>query len=238
LHDANGVSHDDPSANDAPTNPPDRGGSSLPRTGSLPSLARVRARWTAFSVGAASLLCGGRALADDVLVHIDSPVPAQLAEYSHHAGRVRGRIVGWSEDRPVCSSPCDRQLSLDANRRYVITGAFPESPTFPASDLTGEVTITVKPGSDRRFWAGYGVLLGGVTILSSPSVLLCVFGTDGNNVAVTGAGIGLAVVEGVAAITGAVLMATSRTRVKVRQTGVGAVARPAKVEPRYWMGEF
>ena len=59
------------------------------------------------------------------------------------------------------------------------------------------------------------------------------------NPAMSGAGIGVMVAGGVAAITGAVLLATSGTKVKIQQqAGAEPVGRAAPVKPRYWMGEF
>jgi hypothetical protein len=51
------MSHDDPTGKDATKKAPDRGGRSFLRTDSFPSLARMGARWTAFSLAARGGLC-------------------------------------------------------------------------------------------------------------------------------------------------------------------------------------
>ncbi len=104
----------------------------------VPDHALVRVRWAAFSLAAAVLLGGSRVLADDgeldpgggdgVLIHIDSPVPAQITEYGRYVGGHGRGASGYWETRPVCGSPCDRRISFFPNKRYVITGQFPESP--------------------------------------------------------------------------------------------------------------
>jgi len=203
----------------------------------FPSLTRRGARWTAFTLAAAVLLGGGRVLADDgVFVHIDSPVPARIAEFSGHAGRVRGRVVAWSETRPLCNSPCDRRIYLNGNR-YVITGQFPESPTLPPADLTDNVTITVQPGSYGRQTAGFFTTLWGV-IFVAPGVSLVAIGSAEGDSLLPKVGVPFLVAGGVAAITGVVLLATSGTKVKLQQLGVSPVGSAAPVKPRYWMGEF
>jgi hypothetical protein len=233
------MSHDDHGANDATMKPPDCGGGSCPRAGSSPSRARMHARWTALSLAAAVLLGGSRVLADDgVFVHIESPVPAQITEYSHQRGRLGRQALGLPETYAVCTSPCDSRIYLFEKQQYVITGQFPESPPFRPSDLTDNVTITVHPGSKRRFWEGYATLLGAIVVFPAPSVLLYLGGTDSKNAAMTGAGIGFMVVGSATATIGAVLLATSGTRIKFQKIGVGSVGSAAKVVPRYWMGEF
>ncbi len=138
--------------------------------------------------------------------------------------------------RPVDSYPPE-------DHRYVITGLFPDSPAFRWSDLTrpddltSAVNITVQPGSNRRFWAGFYTTLVGV-IAFAPSPQLLGVGTASGDSVMQKIGIGFMVPGGVVAITGAVLMATSRTKISLRVPGVGPVGGAAPVKPRYWMGEF
>jgi hypothetical protein len=245
LHEANDMSHDDPTTKDAKKNQRDRGGSSFLRTGSFQGLARPRARGAAFSLAAAVLLCGCRVPANArVFVHVDSPAPAELKEIlGRHTTHVGGRAVGWTETRAVCASPCDRWIDLPEDHRYVITGLFPDSPTFHLpdlagpSDLTSAVNITVQPGSYRRFWAGLFTTVGGVVVFGPGPPLLGVGTATGDRV-MQKIAIGFMVPGGVTAIVGGVLLATTRTKIKVQRTGEGPVGRAAPVEPRYWMGEF
>ncbi len=233
------MSHDDPSTKNAMKKPPDRGERSFLRTGSSPSLARVRARWAAFALAAAVLLGGSRALADDeARFRIDSPVFAQIQEYSTWSGRVGGRVVGGAERRPVCDSLCEEPFYLAANKQYVITGQFLESPTFRVSNLTGDVTITVQPGSYARRTAGLITLIFGGRSIWYPGFLLLSFGGFGEGAVESRTGIGFMVAGGVSAIVGGVLLATSGTTIRLRQAGEGPVGSAAPVEPRYWMGEF
>jgi hypothetical protein len=191
----------------------------------------MRARWTAFSLAAAALLGPGRALADEwVFVHIESPVPARMAEY--HAWNRR-----FVSKRPVCDSPCDARIYLSGDQRYAFTGGFPESIFGPSKQLTSDVTITVQPGSYGRAKAGLGAALGG-GLSVAPGVRMVTFGSLVGQSALRGAGIGVMVSGGVAAITGAVLLATAPTKIKIQKTGAGPVGRAAPVQPRYWMGEF
>jgi hypothetical protein len=205
----------------------------------------MRARWTALSVAAAGLLCGCRVPADArVFVHVDSPAPAELKEIlGHHSTHVGGRAVGWTETRALCASPCDQWIDLPEDHRYVITGLFPDSPTFRLpdlarpSDLTSAVNITVQPGSNRRFWAGFYTTLGGIVVFGPGPPLLGVGTASGDRV-MQKIAIGFMVPGGVTAIVGGVLMATASTKIKVQRTSEGTVGRAAPVKPRYWMGEF
>jgi hypothetical protein len=229
LREANDMSHEDPSRNDATKTPPDRGGSSF---------LRIHARWTAFSLAAVVLLHGSRALADDgPRVHIDSPVPATLAvDSGYKKWWMRPPPAGgFASGRPVCGSPCDEEITAG---RYVITGSFPQSPLFSLPDLRGEVTITVQPGSYGRRTAGFYAMLFGPISLLAPGLLMLTVGRSEGSAALSGAGIGLMVTGGVTAIVGGVLIATSSTTIKLQNPGVGPVGKAAKVEPRYWMGEF
>jgi hypothetical protein len=99
------------------------------------------------------------------------------------------------------------------------------------------VTITVQPGSYGRAKAGLGAALGGGLSIA-PGVLMVTFGSLVGQNALRGAGIGVMVTGGLAAITGAVLLATSSTKVKIQKSGEGPVGRAAPIQPRYWMGEF
>jgi hypothetical protein len=206
--------HDDPSTTEATKQP-------------FPSLARRRVRWTAFSLAAAVLLCGSRVLADDgVRVHLDSPVPAELRE-----------ISGRHYHPLVCLSPCDEVATGGRSRRYLITGSFPASSPFSLPDVTGGVTITVQPGSEGRRTAGFFVTLWGV-IFFAPGVSLTAIGSADGESVLPKVGIPLLVGGGVTAIIGGVLLATSGTKIKIQQPGVGPVGNAAPVKARYWMGEF
>jgi len=252
------MKHDDSSTKDATKRPPDRGGRSFLRTGSSPSVARLSARWAAFSLTSAVLLCDRGVLAEDgARVHIDSPVPAKLAVYEPFSVP-RNRRWAWemrppanhaSPYRPVCDSPCDTVIpgvSTYANR-FVITGSFPSSDPFdlPVSFNATKVTITVQPGSYGRLTAGfYCVLFGGIGFFV-PGVSMLAYsglegasGNHGSVAALSGAGIGSMVAGGVTAIIGGVLLANWRTRVKLQQSGLGPVGSTAPVKPRYWLGEF
>ena len=225
------MGHGDPSTNDATKTPPDRGG------GSFPSLARMRARWAAFSLAAAVLLGGSRALADDgPRVHIDSPVPAALAEDKERGWRLSpSRRHSWRElDPPVCDSPCDKVIATGV---YVIAGPYPKSVPFSLPDVRGDLTITVRPGSYGRRTAGFfcllfcplGILVPGPAMLAYSGLLSA---DRESAAALSGAGIGLMVAGGLAVITGGVLLATSGTKVKLQQPAVGPVgsAAPIRVE--------
>jgi len=75
------MSHDDPGAKDATKKPPERGGSFL-RAGSFRSIARIRARWAAFSLAAAVLLCEMRALAIFLLLLVVGLVECKKYEFA------------------------------------------------------------------------------------------------------------------------------------------------------------
>jgi len=244
------MKHDDSSTKDATKRPPDRGGRSFLRTGSSPSVARLSARWAAFSLTSAVLLCDRGVLAEDgARVHIDSPVPAKLAVYEPFSVP-RNRRWAWemrppanhaSPYRPVCDSPCDTVIpgvSTYANR-FVITGSFPSSDPFdlPVSFNATKVTITVQPGSYGRQTAGFFTTLWGV-IFVAPGVSLVAIGSAEGDSLLPKVGVPFLVAGGVAAITGVVLLATSGTKVKLQQLGVSPVGSAAPVKPRYWMGEF
>ena len=129
----------------------------------------MRARWTAFSLGAAVLLWGSRVLAEDgVLVHIDSPAPATLGvDSGYKKWWIRPPPAGGGDlGSAVCDSPCDQVIT---GGRYVIAGPFPKSPLFSLPNLTGKVTITVQPGSYGRRTAGFFAVLFGHTTSSGPA---------------------------------------------------------------------
>jgi hypothetical protein len=246
LDEANDMSHDAAWTKDATKKPPDRGGRSFLRTGSFPSLARMRARWAAFSLAAAVLLCGRRVLADDgVRVHIDSPVFVELAEcesrYHSLTRPPNDPPTTCRHTRLVCVSPCDDVIT-GVYDRYVITGAFPNASAFSLPAVTGGVTITVQPGSEnhRRRMAGLGAAIGGGIGFFLPGLLMLTLGSTYGEKAVWGPGIGFMAIGGATAIIGGVLLATSgtNTKIKLQKTSVGPVGSAAKVKPRYWMGEF
>jgi hypothetical protein len=172
-----------------------------------------------------------------VRVHIDSPVSAQLAADSGYTKWYIQPPRHGGPDRPVCDAPCDDAFTGTYRNLYRITGQFPRSPAFSLYNLTGDVTITVQPGSYGRraggFWA---VLLGPFTFL--PGLGLLGIGGASGEKALSGVGIGFMVTGGLAAITGIVLLATSSTKIKLQQSGLGPVGNAAPVKPRYWMGEF
>jgi hypothetical protein len=133
-------------------------------------------------------------------------------------------------------------MDLREDHRYVITGPFPDSRTFhlpdlAPSDLTSAVNITVEPGSNRRFWAGFFTTVGGVVVFG-PGLPLLGVGTATGDRVMQKTAIAFMVPGGVTAIVGGVLLATASTKIEVQRTGEGPVGRAAPVKPRYWMGEF
>jgi hypothetical protein len=220
LSEANDMSHDDTPTTDAAKQPPDSRVGSFIRTGSIPYVAPTNACWIAFSLAAAVLLCGSRVLADDGLrVHIDSPVPAQLAEYSTQVSRAGSRVLVFSYTHPVCDSPCDRVIGGPTYQRFVIAGPFPDSSPFSLSHLTGDLTITVQPGNRGGQTGGFWAVLGGGLTFLTPGLLLLNLGGYGEDATMTRAGIGFMVGGGLAAIIGGVLLATSGTKIKLHQPG-------------------
>jgi hypothetical protein len=182
--------------------------------------------WAAFSLAAAVLLGGSRALADDgPRVHIDSSVPVALALDEERGWRVwPSWRHTWRElDTPVCDSPCDKVIPAGV---YVIAGPFPKSAPFSLPDPRSDLTITVQSGSYGRRTAGlWAVIFGGVFFGMGPGLLT--LGVTTQSAAGTAAAAGEWVTAGLTVITGAVLMATSGTKIKIQKSGVGPVGSAA-----------
>lgn len=178
-----------------------------------------------------------------VRLHVDSPVPAQVIE---HVGTTVGGIGGYAvvmtQLRPVCTSPCDHVIDGSKGQAFALAGAFPVPRAFTLIGYTGDVSVTLKPGSlGRRTGGVWATIIGGTALLSGAFMLPLAYilpsdTTSGPSPGMKNAGIGLLVGGGVTLVGGIVLLATSGSKIRIDQ---GAPAREVgKIEPRYWMGEF
>jgi hypothetical protein len=186
-----------------------------------------------------------------VKLHIDSPVPVTLIEQrSGIIGTYNGYGLVLTASRKTCSSPCDSVI--DARRGvFLIDGQFPVPGSFDLSEMKGDVTMHVDPGSKGMRAGGVVAMVLGVTAAVTGGVLLpLALGTSTTdlNTSVTvstpnrplqNAGIGL-LAGGLAALGGGIaLFVTGATHVKIEPSGAASGSgASARVTPRYWLGEF
>jgi len=172
-----------------------------------------------------------------VRLHVDSPVPTQVVE---HAGTTVGMAAGYgvvfTQLRPVCVAPCDRVIDGSRGQGFAITGPFPTPGMFNFANMTGDVTLFVKPGSIGGRWGGLMLtILGGSTLLTGAILLPLALE---RSTSMRNAGIGMLAGGGVALVGGIVLLATTGTKIRFEQQAGGPVARAGQAKPRYWLGEF
>lgn len=147
-------------------------------------------------------------------VHIEverGPVPVVLVPREAQRAEVRGlRKVDVEEG--VCSSPCDAVLDVAEAPGFFVAGEqmLPSS-TFDLPP-TGEVTVRVRGGRRGSFLAGWVLAGVGAPALVGGAVAMTLADDDRQRLrvgaAVAGAGVSLV-------LTGAILVATGRTRVRV-----------------------
>jgi hypothetical protein len=172
-----------------------------------------------------------------VRLHIDSPVPTQLIE---HAGTTVGAYGGYgvvlTTLRPVCAAPCDRVIDGSRGQGFTVTGPFPTPGLFDLTELRGDVTLSVKPGSiGKRVGGVWLTILGGTTFLTGVIMLPLVL--NRTTTSLRDASIGMTAVGGAALVGGIVLLATSGTKLRLDQ-GAPRLGPAAQIKPRYWLGEF
>lgn len=173
-----------------------------------------------------------------VRLHIESPLPAQLIE---HGGTAVGAYGGYNvvihQLRPVCLSPCDRVVDGSIGQDFTVTGEFPAARPFKLHQMSGDVTMSVKPGSAGGIWGGatmitFGVIGGLTGLIMLPMSLAS---DRFRSPAFIGASTGL-LLGGAGLLVGGIIIA-GRSTTKVTFTP-SATGRPMARAPRYWMGEF
>lgn len=186
-----------------------------------------------------------------VRLHIDSPRPATVIEQrSALVGAYGGYGVVLAGERTVCTSPCDAVVDGSGGRVFrLASDAYPEPGPFGFTGMKGDVTMHLAPGSTgRRVGGVLAIVFGSIAVLTG-AVLLPVgldSTTTDENTGVTvkvpssratSAGAGL-LGGGIAAIVGgSVLFVTGATKMSLEPRSA-APAKTARIEPRYWMGEF
>jgi hypothetical protein len=146
--------------------------------------------------------------------------------------------------RPVCTSPCDKVIDGSQGQAFTL-GAEGMTPTKPfnLTGMTGDVTLHVEPGPRGRWMAGLWLtIIGGSSLLVGAIGLPISFvgsetvGGTRTTSSFTYASIGMLAGGAVLLGTGIALFATSTTKIKLDQGA--APGKAAKVQPRYWLGEF
>ncbi len=149
-------------------------------------------------------------------VHIEverGPTPVVLVAREAEKSEVRGlRRVDTRRDG-VCTSPCDAVVDVSEAPGFFIAGG----PLLPSStfDLppSGEVTVRVRGGRRDSFLAGWVLAGVGAPALVGGAVAMTLADDDRDRLRVGAvvAGAGAALV-----LTGAILVATGRTRVRLK----------------------
>lgn len=182
-----------------------------------------------------------------VRLHIDSPVPAQVFSHQRSYGYING--YGFSLDRatPVCTSPCDEVFDAATGESYTVKGEFSSAPSFTLVGRTGDMELTVSPGS-RGARVGGIVLtaVGGGGILGGGMLALLgalaqsdanATGVDNSNSALVTPGLAVAGLGAAALVIGIVVIVTNKTEIDLHPMNGGGHTAVAP-RPRYWAGEF
>lgn len=187
-----------------------------------------------------------------VRLHVESPKPVRvIEERSTTVGAYGGYGFAVKQFRPVCASPCDKVIDGSDGRRFSLSPEdMPPPDPFTVSQMTGDVTLHVAPGSYGRHSAGFWLTILGTTAAVLGGTFLLVDATSpsyeyddaGNEIpdegGVSTPGLVTLIGGGVALVGGIVLLATSGTSVTLEQRDGKPPAKAAQVKPRYWLGEF
>ncbi len=173
-------------------------------------------------------------------LHIDSPQPATLIEQrSALIGAYRGYGIVLTQQRPVCTAPCDQVIDGSLGREFHLSDElYPSGGMISFGALTGDVTMHVQPGSKGQLIGGvWSIVLGGTAALTGAIILPIALGEttfdqNGNEIAsvntgMRNAGIGLLAVGGAALVGGIVLVVVGRTKISLEQRGPGPAAAKA-----------
>jgi hypothetical protein len=191
-----------------------------------------------------------------VRLHVESPTPVRVvAEGATTYGAVRGYGFAIQEIRHVCASPCDKVIDGSDGRRFSLSPEdMPPPDPFTFTQMTGDVTLRVEPGSyGRRTGGSWLTVLGGTAVLLGGSFLLVDAVVSSSTDSLSGeaqdeggggfttVGVASLIGGGAALVGGIVLLATSGTSVTLEQRdgkAAGKGGKVAEVKPRYWLGEF
>lgn len=150
-------------------------------------------------------------------VHINSPEPATLMHVAGMgSGVVNGQAFVIAAVEPVCTSPCDEEVTIESGDSYYVDGSFPS--TGLISFYGSDNVVDVKPGSTGRRIGGWltlslsgGALAAGAAILTIDAISCSVGCTaeEANDIGPRAGG-GTLVALGIAGVVGGiVLIATS-----------------------------
>lgn len=187
-----------------------------------------------------------------VRLHVESPEPVRVIEHlgtSYAQGG--GYAIAVQHSQAICGTPCDTVIDGTRGQQFVVVGdGVPESEPFVLSDRQGDASLYVDPGSTGMqvggaWMGGIGIiamLTGGVFLLTGALVAE----TDttgsasgmGDDFMLAG---GISLGAGTALLGGGIaLMIAGSTDVNLQSTPAPQTGstKPARVEPRYWRGEF
>lgn len=177
-----------------------------------------------------------------VRLHIDSPELVHVVEHAH-AGTAYGYsgsgtyAVVFDRMTPVCDSPCDKVIDGRSGQKFTLTGEFPEAGPFVLKDKSGDVKLTVKPGSiGLRVGGSLSTTLGGTGVLVGlPLLIVGIASTTSDDLAITGG-----VVTGVSAavLTGGILMLVNGATKYVFGSSATPATAMAGGAPRLWTVTF
>ncbi|WP_437940324.1 hypothetical protein [Sorangium sp. So ce341] len=182
-----------------------------------------------------------------VRLHVDSPTPVRvIEEASTTYGAYGGYGFAVKQVRPVCVSPCDKVIDGSDGRKFSLSPEdVPPPEPFSLAQMKGDVTLHVEPGSYGRHTAGFWLTILGTTAAVTGGTFLLVGSTSSSiddsgseDTGLSTPGLVMAIGGGVGLIGGIVLMATSGTSVSLEQRDARPAGKAARVEPRYWLGEF
>ncbi|WP_437577209.1 hypothetical protein [Sorangium sp. So ce887] len=181
-----------------------------------------------------------------VRLHVESPKPVRvIEEASTTVGAYGGYGFAIHQFRPVCVSPCDKVIDGSDGRRYSLSPEdMPPPDPFTVSQMTGDVTLHVAPGSYGRRQGGFWLtVLGTTAVVTGGSFLLVdalvTSSSDGpKDTGLSTVSLVALIGGGAVLVGGIVLLATSGTSVTLEQRGGKPPGKAAQVKPRYWLGEF
>ncbi|MGH1342904.1 MAG: hypothetical protein ACRBN8_15180 [Nannocystales bacterium] len=144
-------------------------------------------------------------------VHIEvERGPGAVVLVAREAQRNEVRGLRRVRARPVCSAPCDTVMNADAPGYFVAGEDVLPSSTFHLPE-SGDVTVRVRAGRRSAFLTGWTLAGVGAPALLAGATMMTLADDERDRLRVGAAVAGVGVVM---VVTGAILVATGRTKLR------------------------
>ncbi len=173
-----------------------------------------------------------------VKLHIDSPAPVNILQHEDTSVvSVGTQTVLFDRMRVICTSPCDQPID-GRGQTLKAAGAFPGTLEFNLDGRSGDMNLTVKPGSWGRRIGGISLIagLGAPGVIGGVTILAIWTQSKTADLGTRNAGVGVLIGSGAVLAGGILLVAMSGSSYKLE--GGGGPTLTAGVKARWWRGEF